>query len=498
MGRYDYIKKNLRDMYTKPWKLLAETDMAWVQHASHALYDTAIFTYETAQTRSRREAKAKEASDRAERTYEKRHQSGTIPSNIAVRGELKKFGAEYFLLEAKACKLLEAYALEFLNLEFMAKTQHGQTAFHMTANLLKELGNAAEDAYKEYERCVDQLTGVPDQDACHRVDFINGTAFLAKYKGREDEVATQIVRAAAACADAIEFEAIKSYVVTVLEKDPDNPDKWIARAQKLETGTAGGFASASSAIPGQGGTIAQAVSAFVTSGTTVVDKIVTSARRSRRVEKIRKDPAKMGAFVRAMHDNPLMMAEYLSDKYMSNLKHNLTLADPLVFGTGVALDIGGHGVPIGKILAIMWDSVKVAVKEIAKDVQDERIRLARAELKGIASQEQAAEKAVSAWEKAQELLEQPILERLATIFDTEIQISDFVDDPSSVFDISVIRRTFIKKVTQLLMSRVLARVEIPPAQLFDVEEFFNLVFHFDSIGDHMQAMGFGGVPSQAS
>ena len=490
-NRYGYIVDNLKQLLTNPFGMVADVDQAWVQHAAKELKRTAAFKYEATREARERESLEKAGRERAERNYAQRVADRSIPSNKAVLMELKKFRADRFVLEAEACKLLEKYAKEFLQLEFMAKTQHGQSAWYAAAGLLAELGRVSQEAFDEYTRLLDHLSGLADSQDVHETDYVQCTAFMAKYRGREEKVAAQIENAAMVCADAIEFEAVKSYVVAEVEGSDDDPDKWWERVQGLGTMTADGVDSAAGAVDGQPGTIAKAASAFVSSGTAVVDKILTSARRARRVEKLRKDPQEMDKIVAAMNERPTIMALYLKQKYMDNLEYNLKLVQPLVTGTAIALDVAGfESVPVGSIVAMGWDSLKTAVIELAETIQQERIDKAEENFRKLKNKAQVESVPEKLWESAQKQLEGSLYDKLLSVFEQEKIIENAVSNPASL-DVPLLRRGLVKKLTKVLTQRALRKQQVPAGQLFFGDDFVDQKGRFTGIGDEMRARGFG-------
>src|ERR1044072_7162 len=413
--RYSYIKANLRQMLKNAFALVAEIDQAWGQHASRELTRTVQFKYNANQEAADRAAKGEVSREHALKRIAEDPEN--IPTYKAARLELKKFRADKFVLEAQACTLLAGYVKDFCALEFMAKTQKGQSAYYAAADLLNELSKVSLQAHKEYTRILDHMKGLADDQGADNTGYIDARVFMGTYKNREDLVAKQISSAAKKCADAIEFEVIKAYVVAVLEKSKDNPDKWIMRAQKLATNTTDGFEVAAGKVEAQPGTIAKAVASFVTSGTAELDKAVTSARREPRVGKIQKDDVQRVGVPAAMNSNPLIMAQYLSEKYMDNLKFNLKEVDPIIRGMSRGAAAAGlGGVPVGTIIGKGWGLLKDGIIDIAQELQDKRIKLAAAKLKPADGPEEAEGLVGAAVEAAHDALEKPMFDRRVEIF----------------------------------------------------------------------------------
>ncbi|HEY1915167.1 MAG TPA: hypothetical protein VGH27_06270 [Streptosporangiaceae bacterium] len=306
---------------------------------------------------------------------------------------------DQFEFQDKLYKNLEQNVTGYRDIELMKYTGHGKAAIDNALNMIGILRGSSKELSGEYAdvwRAIGQDSAFQhavelksDSPAPEKLDRkIEGLRALAEAMVNEADAAMTGI--AQSLERALKYEAVKAGLVKLL---PDKADEAIETAEKIAGHLAGGaeFAAKLPVPSGSAKKALEGAAAIVDVLNAFVGRAVESWHVDRRVKKTMKDPAKVQEALDALDQAPVLVANYLRDKYVKTVDQYIALVN---FGeqavtTAIFAGIGaatyGASEPVtaivGDVVSLVTGVMKQAVRSFLVAVQDERVNAALEQLK---------------------------------------------------------------------------------------------------------------------
>lgn len=194
---------------------------------------------------------------------------------------------------------------------------------------------------------------------------------------REIKDATpKIEKVAAKLRDTLTFQVAKAYAV----QNPQKVQKMIDKANTVAKSTVSVSGVASSAVPDPAGPLLSTVNSVSTAVVAFIGKAAITWSNEREAAKLLSTKEGRRKVLAALDDDDLLVAKYLKDKYVANLKYNFDLLDPLAFGGSTLLSAGltltGAGATVGMFAGQLWPLIRTVFISTVDGMQDARLERA--------------------------------------------------------------------------------------------------------------------------
>jgi hypothetical protein len=327
-------------------------------------------------------------------TYRQNSAEQEAADNYVLKGESVRdlmntydWVNESFKTQVRVLQTVCETVSAFQNIDLLRQTAHGQKALALATKKGQQAVEAVEYAWTrntEYRPLMRAAIAEAkrDGDAFNEPISLELGRAAAMFEAVAELVIMESTEAMLGIKqdieDALQYEMFKAYA----KKKPDELSSAVATAEKVAGHLMGGLEVSSGAIPVETAKkIVEGAHAVGGALLAIAFKAAKSGAANQQVKKIMDDKDLRAEAEQYLNDHPLRVAKYLEQKYVANIKHNMTMVNVASVGVQLALTTVLEGVGLGtiagKVLGLLWKVVRETVVTVAEKTQEARVEAAR-------------------------------------------------------------------------------------------------------------------------